>query len=527
MTLLVAVDVGTLSARAGVFDAHGVLSSTAAEPFTLRRDGALQATYRMGEVWDAACRAVAGAVSRLRPDAGPIAAIAFDATSSLYLEGRDGPPLENGDDVLCWMDHRGEEEALAVDATGHPFLRHVGGTLSPETNLPKLMWLKRHAPERWAGLVAARDLCDEFARRATGIDRHGVCGLACKWPYLPGTAEPWQHDLLARLGMEDLPRLGALSQPPAPVGAVHGPLSEAAAARLRLPAGIPVSVGLIDAEAGALGVLGRGFRARMNRLLPMIGGTSTSFMTFCEEERFIPGIWGPFRDAVFPGIFMHEAGQSLSGAALDAVLCLHPAGPGRADAQEHARVAARVLAILDAEGPAFAARRHIVPDWLGNRSPLNDARVRALATGLGEETNERAFLEAYYATARALALQTRHIREHLDAHGYSIDTVALSGGHVRNPLLVRLYRDALGADLVLSAAPEPVLLGTAMVASVAAGLSRDLFAALETMSPEQTPVAADPRWRAAHDKAYAVYRRLFETRNALEAEAAALEALAR
>ena len=41
-----------------------------------------------------------------------------------------------------------------------------------------------------------------------------------------------------------------------------------------------------------------------------------------------------------------------------------------------------VVALLDAEGPAFAARRHIVPDWLGNRAPLGDGRVRAAGLGL-------------------------------------------------------------------------------------------------------------------------------------------------
>ncbi len=107
--------------------------------------------------------------------------------------------------------------------------------------------------------------------------------------------------------------------------------------------------------------------------------------------------------------------------------------------------AAKILALLDAEGPAFGARRHIVPDWLGNRAPLGDGKVRALISGIGLETSRRAFLEHYFATARALALQSRHMIEHLNRHGYAIDRVCLSGGHLKNPLLVRLYRDALGA----------------------------------------------------------------------------------
>jgi ribulose kinase len=242
-------------------------------------------------------------------------------------------------------------------------------------------------------------------------------------------------------------------------------------------------------------------------------------MAFARDERRIPGVWGPFKDAVFPEVWMHEAGMSIAGAALDAVLEHHPGSPGAASPERHAETVEDILALLAEEGAGFAARRHVVPDWLGNRAPLGDGTVRALATGLGLETSRRAFLEHYYATARALALQSRHICEHLNQHGYAIDRVCLAGGHARNPLLVRLYRDMLGADLVLSATPEPVLLGAAMVAGVAAGLYPDLFAALRGMAPQQTTHKADPASAAASAFAYATYLKLFGVRNEIEAQA--------
>jgi ribulose kinase len=171
---------------------------------------------------------------------------------------------------------------------------------------------------------------------------------------------------------------------------------------------------------------------------------------------------------------------------------------------------------MAAEGPAFAEHRHIVPDWLGNRATLGNARVRALVYGLGEETTRRSFLEHYYATARALALQSRQIFEHLNAHGYAIDQCAVAGGHLKNPLLGRLYRDALGVRMVFSDITEPVLLGTAMVASVGAGRNPNLFAALDAMAPEQVTLDPHPRWQAAHEAAYRSYLRLFEVRNEIE-----------
>jgi FGGY-family pentulose kinase len=520
--LLLAVDVGTLSARAGLFDATGALRGIAAAPFPLLRPAEGHAAYRMAEIWaavEAAIRAVLAEAPGER-----VRGLAFDATSSLVLERDGAPPLEEGADVLCWADHRGEALTAEIEASGDRILDHMGGSVSPELHLPKLLWLRRHDPEAWSEITAARDLCDELARRATGLDRHSLCGLACKWPYLPGEPDPWRRALLDRLGLAALPGLGSLAAPPLPVGALHGRLTARAAARLGLPAGLAVAAGLIDAEAGTLGALGAGFAARMNEALALIGGTSTCFMAFAPEKRLIPGVWGPFRDAVFPGLWLHEAGQSLTGAALDAVLEQHPAGPRRASADGHAAAAAEILRLLDAEGPGFAAQRHIVPDWLGNRSPLGDGKVRALATGLGEERTRRSFLEAYYATARALALQARHITEHLNAHGYAIRRVALSGGHARNPLLLRLYRDALGVELALPRTREPVLLGTAMVAAVAAGLQPDLFAAMDAMDTGQEVLQPDPGWARAHDIAYGIYRNLFAARSALAFDISALAA---
>ena len=218
---------------------------------------------------------------------------------------------------------------------------------------------------------------------------------------------------------------------------------------------------------------------------------------------------------------MHEAGQSVSGAALDAVLATHPSSPGQPSARLHLDTATEILHQLHTEGPAFAARRHVVPDWLGNRAPLGDGSARALLTGIGEDTSRRAFLEQYYAVARGLILQSRHIIEHLNAHGYTIDRASLAGGHLKNPLLVTLYRDALGVDVVVPTTAEPVLLGAAMVAALAGGVYGNLFEALDMMASDQTVLARNADWARAHDIAYRIYRNLFATRNEIEAEAEA------
>ena len=77
--------------------------------------------------------------------------------------------------------------------------------------------------------------------------------------------------------------------------------------------------GLIDAHAGALGVLGAFTREvdTIDRHLALIAGTSSCVMALSAEARPTNGVWGPYFGAVLPGVWLNEGGQSATGALLD------------------------------------------------------------------------------------------------------------------------------------------------------------------------------------------------------------------
>lgn len=138
MTLLAAVDVGTGSARAGVFDATGRLLGRAEAPLDLRRDGPRRAEQSSAQIWDAAGLALraARAEAGVAPEA--IAAVAFDATCSLVVRDAAGRPVgvtpgaPDAWDTILWLDHRALDEAEAIDAHRG---QGPGGDL-PEMALP-------------------------------------------------------------------------------------------------------------------------------------------------------------------------------------------------------------------------------------------------------------------------------------------------------------------------------------------------------------------------------------------------------
>lgn len=510
---VIAVDVGSRQVRAGLFDLAGTLLSHARRDITLGQHSNAMATYRLEEIWTAVCGTVADCGAQARTRGVTVTGLAFDATSSLYVDNDGASIAEGQGDIFGWMDHRAQREAAEINATRHPYLQVFGGAISPEIYLPKIVWYQRHRTDGRDGPVHFRDVCDELAKRASGEHVRSKSALVCKWPFVPSEDDPWCRDLLKTLGLGERAGLDLVEGEVRDLGSVHGRVTVAASRQLGLPEGVVVGVGAIDAEAGVLGNVGADLDAVIGRTLLMTGGTSTNFMALSADPSFIPGVWGPFRDAVFPGFWMHEGGQSFSGGALDAVLRQHPASPGEPTADNHRRAATDILALLAEEGRLFAAQKHLVPDWLGNRAPLNDSRVRTIMSGIGQELDYRSFLESYYATARGLALQMRQVVEHLNAHGYAIDTIHLSGGHRHNPLLVQLYADCFDGELHLCEAPEPVLSGTAMIAAVAAGHYPDLRTAAARMSTKTRLVERNAARAAQLDADYGVYLRLYEVRN--------------
>lgn len=71
-------------------------------------------------------------------------------------------------------------------------------------------------------------------------------------------------------------------------------------------------------------------------------------------------------------------------------------------------------------------------------------------------------------TLEAIALQTRHIVDEMNAKGHSIESIYMSGGQAKNLHLMQLFADTIGIPVVL---PEnsgaAVVLGAAMLGRMA------------------------------------------------------------
>ncbi len=535
--LYLGVDVGTGSARAGIFDGQGRRLGMGTHPLQIWSEHGEHYEQSSEDVWHACAQAVKGALQEAQVDANSIAGIGFDATCSLVaLDAADRPVTvsSSGDDarnVILWMDHRALAEAARINETGHEVLRYVGGVISPEMQTPKLLWLKAHLPASWRRAARFFDLPAYLTYRATGSDVRSLCSTTCKWTYLaardPGPG--WQSDFFREVGLgaladEGFRRIGTQVRP---MGERIAGLTERAAHDLGLRPGIAVAVSIIDAHAGGLGLLGAVVDGQppdsstLERRVALIGGTSSCHMAVSREPRYPGGIWGPYYSAMIPGLWLTEGGQSATGALIDHVIDSHASSAGLRAEAEHTGTSAYALLNARLERmseqqqqplPALLTRDlHVMPDFHGNRSPRADPTLRGMISGLDLTTGPDALALLYLATIQAIAYGTRHIIETMNSSGYAIDTVLACGGDTKNPVFVREHADITGCRVVLPREPEAVLLGAAILGAVASGDRASVLEAMTAMDEAAAEIQpASGELRTYHDRKYRVFQRMHD-----------------
>src|SRR6478609_7422297 len=516
------VDVGTGSARAGVFDASGVMLGNHSEAIATFRPAEDFVEQSSQDIWRACGVAIRGALSTAGSKPEQIASLAFDATCSLVALAADDSPVtvspsgRDEQNVIVWMDHRALAQAAAINQTKHEVLRYVGGSISPEMETPKLLWLKQHLPESFARAARFLDLPDFLSYRATGNDCRSHCTTVCKWTYLGhenGGRGAWSRSFFEQIGLgellaDDARRIGREVRP---LGERVGLLSERSASELGLVAGIPVGVSVIDAHAGGIGLLGGTLPGEVldgsnfETRLALIGGTSSCHMAVSKEARWVDGVWGPYYSAMIPGMWLTEGGQSATGALIDHVL------------QSHARYS-ELTSIAAARSVSVYTVLNERPDHHGNRSPRADPSLRGMISGLKLSATVDALALEYLATIQAIAHGTRHIIDTMNANGYCIDTVIATGGDSKNPIFLREHADATGARILLPKEPEAVLLGSAMLAARAAGHFPSVVEAMTQMSAVSSVIEPNPAARAFHDKKQRVFLRMHDDQLAYRRE---------
>lgn len=486
---VLAYDVGTSGVKAVVVDGDGRIVASARRSYGLTTldDGAVEQDL------DAIEAALVAATRELLVDraVGPGSIDGIGLTAQMF----DLAPVDAAGRstvaMLSWLDQRAvrEADALAVTMDRASQGRTFGSILTAKDVVPKILWLRDHAPVAWAESRWLLDCKEAIILRLTGravIDPAGALAFRLYDPL----AGAWSGALCDRLGipLERLPEV-------APATAIAGGLLPGAAARLGLPAGVPVVVGAGDVPASQLGA---GATDPGDAHVSL--GTAVYFGITTDRPVADPaGQLGVIGHAD-PALWILWLEVATGGGALSWLLRL--LGDGRDPDGDILREVDRgVAAVADEmDGLLFAP-------WLsGERVPVFDDRIRGAFVGLGLRHGRSHLLRA---VMEGVGYQMRWALEYGAAYGVPIGSIRGVGGGFIGTSWTQIIADILGRPIGSIEHPQDAAaVGAAACALVGIGAQRDLRFIRDRVRIERV-FEPDPLRHAAHEAGFDRYRRLY------------------
>jgi L-ribulokinase len=450
-----------------------------------------------------------------------IIGIGIDTTGSTPIPvDKDGTPLGMLDafkdnpnaHAWLWKDHTGHTEAAEITALAekeHPeYLAKCGGTYSSEWFFSKILHCLRTDPKVFDAAYTWAEHADWLPAVLTGTqapDKLKRC--RCAAGHKAMFSNDWggypEEKFLSKLD----PKLGTLrktlSDQTYAVDQAAGNLTNEWAAKLDLPAGIPVAMGAFDAHLGAVG------SGIAPGTLVKIIGTSTCDMLVSESSKKladIPGICGIVDGSILPGFFGLEAGQSAVGDIFNwFVNYIQPGGP---EAGSHEALTEKAAKLRPGQSGLLAL------DWNnGNRTVLVDQRLTGLLLGQTLHTRPE---EIYRALIEATAFGALTIINRFEEYGVKVSQVINCGGIAgKTPLLMQIYADATGREMKISRSAQSCALGACIAGAVVAGKAsggHDSFADAQAAMCGIKDVTYEPIAENArvYQQLYVLYKQLHD-----------------
>lgn len=481
--LLLGLDVGTSSVKAGLFAPEGRLAALTRVPYRTEMPHPGWAETPPERWWRAAARAIRGLGGVGDRVAAVGLSVLFPALTAMDEQGKALRP------AILYCDQRSAKEAADLGGDRRQIERLTGNRMLPGTcSLSSLLWLRHHESGVYRRAHVFGHACTFLAHRLTGrlaVDRTsaGLSGMMAM-----GREDAFSARLCGLAGVE-LGRLPTVLR----CSDVVGGVTRAAARTTGLRTGTPVVIGTGDAAAAAFGA----GLAGPDRALCVLGSSDnvvTASRTpaldphACNMAHCVDGCWVSIATAT-------STGTSVDWFARE-FLSRHATG--------------RDVVRLAAKSPPGARGVVFLPYLQGERTPVWDPGARGVFYGLTASTTRedmaRAVLEGC-AFAFRQVVQTRPGRPKL----------LVVGGVAQSRPQVQMRASVVGRPLHVMAFQETAALGAAMLAGLGAGVYRSPRAAIAATDAlrETRPIRPEGAERRVYEERFRTYEGLYPALKAL------------
>lgn len=463
MQAILALDAGTTSSRAIVFDDRGAIRSVAQHEFRQMFPQPGWVEHDATEIWQTQIAVAAEALAPLRDVQIAAIGITNQRETTVLWDRTTGRPIAN---AIVWQDRRTAGFCDELRAAGHEelFAARTGLVLDPYFSGTKIRWLldnvagARDAAE--SGRLAFGTIDSWLIWNLTGGAVHATdVSNASRTLLFDIHSARWDEQLLSIMGVpasllpRAVPSIGVVAR---------------TAQGLPIPAGIAISGVAGDQQAALFGqrccspgmaknTYGTGSFVVMNSGAKPVRSTHGLLATIAWKNRD-----QPLQYAVEGSIFVTGAAVQWLRDELGII-------------RKAADVEALAASVPDSAGVVF------VPAFTGLGTPHWDAYARGMIIGLTRGTTAAHIARA---TLESIALLTADVLDAMRADsGLPLKELRVDGGAAANDLLMQLQADIAGLPVARSSVGETTALGAAWLAGIGCGLWR-------------SEVEIDSRWRA-------------------------------
>ena len=471
MSFLVAIDQGTTSTRAIVFDLALALVASAQQEFKQIYPGPGLVEHDPEEIWATTVSTVRDAMAKAGARAADVVALGItnQRETTIVWDRSTGRPIH---DAIVWQDRRTAEACARLRRAGHEEMvtARTGLLLDPYFSATKVSWLLEHVPgardAAQAGRLAFGTVDSFLLWRLTGGKVHATDATnAARTLLLDINRGTWDPDLCRIFGvpMSLLPEVRDCA---GNFGATEP--------------------GLFGGAINILGIAGDQQAATVGQGCFAPGMMKATYGTGCFALLNTGDTPVASKSRLLTTI-AYQIGGKRTYALEGAIFIAGAAVQWLRDALKLISKASDVNALANAADPAEQV--YLVPAFVGLGAPWWDPQARGAVFGL---TRNAGAAELARATLESVGYQTRDLLDAMQADwpGASDAVLRVDGGMAASDVAMQFLADILAAPVERPAAMETTGLGAAYLAGLAAGICPGLPEFAATWKPAHRYVPA-------------------------------------
>ena len=485
------LDIGTTGCKLTVFDEQGRDLGKAYRDYPVRRQVGgheIDISAVMDSVY-----AVIREMTPQYPDIGGIGVTSFGET--FVMTDDAGTPLHT---AMLYTDPRGAEECAELkEKLGESKIARISGLAPHEMySVCKIMWLKKHRPEKYRAAKHIFLSGDYVAWHLTGNALIDYSLATRSMAFDIGTLA-WSEEILNAAGIEP-----SLFSKPVPTGTDAGRVTKAAAEKTGLNPACRIVIVSHDQVAAAVGagafdgetaVDGAGTVECLTPVydsLPDIDVMSRGY--FSVVPYVIPGKYVAYAFSYTGGALIQWCVNTFAGA----------------EKEEAGRQGISVNALLERQyGRQEPTGLLVLPHFAGAATPYMDTGSRGAILGLTAGTT---LPEIYRACMEGVAYEMRLNYDALADSGIHFKKLHATGGGARSGVWMQMKADILNLPITALKTSDAGTVGSAMLTGVAVGVFRDLKEAAAVMVRQRETCLPDPGRHEQYMRIYERYRKVYQ-----------------